>query len=109
MIAANGNVRDRWTREIKSQRIVVESRAFIQDETRQRPEPLSDTIELSFRISEFDLEALMNVLVEPFEQLAPRVMHPGADALIHFFLKFLEGGFDFFRCPAFLINRKDPL
>ena len=52
---------------------------------------------------------MMDVLIEVLEECAPRVVHPRADAFVHFILKPSESGLDLLRSPALLIDSEDPL
>jgi hypothetical protein len=61
------------------------------------------------RVGKLDPQPLMNVFIEAFEQLAPRIIQTGTDALIHLLLEPLKSRLDFLRRPAFLIDGEDTL
>ena len=80
MIAARRDVVARRAVEIEGQSVVVEARAVIEHEPRQRPEALADPVELGFGIGELEPQPLVDVLVEVLEELPARIVHSRADA-----------------------------
>jgi hypothetical protein len=62
----------------------------VEHESCHRPESLPETVELSFGVCELHAEPLMDVLIEMLEEETSRVVHPGANALIHLLLQLAE-------------------
>ena len=88
---------------------LIEIGPLVEDEARERPEAPADTVKLGLCVGKLELEALMHVLVEMFEELLASIVHPGADLFIHLCLQLAECGFDLLRGPAFLVDGENAL
>ena len=109
MITATRNVFPRRLIKIKRQCRFIEIGPLVEDEARDRPEPLAEAVELGLGVFELELEALMDFFVEMFKELLAGIIQPGADRFVHLCLKGFECRIDLFGSSAFLIYGENSL
>jgi hypothetical protein len=107
VVASRGDVLPWRPLQTEGQRRVVEARPAIQHEPRERPEAASDPVQPGLRVRQPQAKPLMHVLVEALEEHLAGFIEPGADLLIQLGLQGGEGGLDFLRRPALLIDAQD--
>src|SRR4051794_15639650 len=108
MISAGLCIGARGMLQVERQGLVVERREVGENELCECPEHAADGVESLPGFIKLELEPLMHVLVEMFEQLLSRVCHPAADGFLHFLLQLSEGRLNLLNTAAGLIDGEDP-
>ena len=109
MIPAGGNRRAGSSRQLKSQRLVVEGCVVGKHKSRQCPEALAYAVEAGPSIGQAKSKPLMHVSRKMLEQLLLCVCQPRLNLLIELGLQLGKGGVDLVGGPAALINREDAI
>ena len=95
--------------EREGQVIVIEGGIAAKLIFRDRPELALIAVHILLAAIQIDLEAVMHLGIEMFEQGAPRVLHRGVDLLLHLGAQGLEALLDVLRRAAVLVDFRDAL